>query len=179
MVATFLFGSPRREGNTRRLMNHVLEELKRKEISVRVLHLNDLNIRPCQGCLSCLDDGNCKILDDMKDVRKYIYESDILVFASPVYWFSVSSQIKLVIDRMIAFMDKNYNSRIRGKKVMTILTSGAREKDVTEIPMLMLKKTFDLLGLDHIAHLEARGCDEDKDAVEKAVSNLSQVLELI
>lgn len=176
MVATVLFGSPRREGNTKRLLNFLLDELKKKGVVVRMLHLNDLNVRPCQGCLSCLDEGNCRIMDDMKDVRKYIYDSDILIFASPVYWFSVSSQLKLIIDRMMAFMDRNYNSRIRGKKVITLLTSGAKEEEVTQIPMAMFKKTFELLGLIHIGHLEARGCDEDPEAIDKAVPHINQVL---
>ena len=58
----------------------------------------------------------------MKDIRKYILESDIIVYATPIYWFGPSAQLKLVMDRSIAFMDDNYNSRIAGKKAVTLMT---------------------------------------------------------
>jgi multimeric flavodoxin WrbA len=60
--------------------------------------------------------GICKINDDMKDIRKYMMESDLIVYTFPIYWFAPSGQLKLAIDRSIAFMDENYNSRIKGKK---------------------------------------------------------------
>lgn len=179
MNVTVLFGSPRRKGNTKKLLDYLLEGLKKKGHDVKVIYLNDLNIRPCQGCLGCLKDGVCKIKDDMKDVKKYILESDLIVFATPVYWFSVSSQLKLVIDRMISFMDTNYNSRIKGKKAITLMTSGADEEDVMDAPLIMFKKTFELLGIDHIGHVDARGCDEKRDAIlrsKKAVEELVESL---
>lgn len=179
MNVTVLFGSPRRDGNTKRLLNHLIEGLEKKGHSVRILYLNDLNIRPCQGCLMCLDEGNCKIKDDMKDVRKYVYDSDIIVFASPVYWFSVSAQLKLVIDRMMAFMDRNYNSRIKGKKAITLMTSGGDDKDTMDSALIMFRKTFNLLGIDHIGHIEAKGCDEKKDAIMLAKSDVDHLLKAI
>jgi multimeric flavodoxin WrbA len=56
----------------------------------------------------------------MKDICKYILESDLVIYATPIYWFGPSAQLKLVIDRSIAFMDGDYNSRIEGKKAITL-----------------------------------------------------------
>lgn len=179
MNVTVLFGSPRRKGNTKKLLDYLLDGLKRKGYDIKVLYLNDVNIRPCQGCLKCLKDGDCKIKDDMRDIRKYILDSDLLVFASPVYWFSVSAQLKLVIDRMISFMDTSYNSRIKGKKAITLMTSGADEKDVMDASLIMFRKTFDLLGIKYIGHVEAKGCDEGKAAISKAKKTVEKLLESI
>ncbi|MCX5799684.1 MAG: flavodoxin family protein, partial [Proteobacteria bacterium] len=74
MKTVILFGSPRKDGNTIQLVNILSRTLKNKGHSVRILYLNDMNIRPCQGCYACLKKGICKINDDMKDIRKYIME---------------------------------------------------------------------------------------------------------
>ncbi|MCX7857833.1 MAG: flavodoxin family protein [Deltaproteobacteria bacterium] len=179
MNVTILFGSPRRNGNTKKLVDYLIEGLKKKGHEIKVLYINDLNIRPCQGCLKCLKEGDCTIKDDMKDVRKYVLDSDLLIFASPVYWFSISGQLKLVIDRMMAFMDQNYNSRIKGKSAITVMTSGAAEKDVVKPSLMMFEKTFDLLGLNYIGHLEARGCDERKDAITRTKKEVEKLLRLL
>ena len=73
MKTVILFGSPRKNGNTIQLARTMTDALKKKGHSVRMLYLNDLNIRPCQGCYACLKNGSCKINDDMKDIRKYFW----------------------------------------------------------------------------------------------------------
>jgi len=83
--AVVLFGSPRKQGNTAELVRTATAVLRENGWSVRVLYLNDMNIRPCQGCYICLPAGVCRIEDDMKDVRKYMLESDLIVYATPIY----------------------------------------------------------------------------------------------
>ncbi len=106
MKAVILFGSPRKKGNTIQLVQALTDALIKKGYSFHILYLNDLNIRPCQGCYACLKDGSCKINDDMKKVRKYIMESDIIVYATPIYWFGPSAQLKLAV-RMVMFQKEN------------------------------------------------------------------------
>jgi len=168
-----LFGSPRKKGNTIQLAKAVSDTLKKKGSSVRILYLNDLNIRPCQGCYACLKDGVCKINDDMKDIRKYVVESDLLVYATPIYWFGPSGQLKLAMDRSIAFMDEEYNSRVKGKKAITLMTCADEDLGTCAPCLEIFRKTFDLLGIDWLGSVEAPGCT-DKGAVkaeyvEKAV----------
>lgn len=160
METVVLFGSPRKEGNTIQLVNVLTETLRDKGHNVRMLYLNDLNIRPCQGCYACLPKGNCKINDDMRDIRKYMIESELIVYATPLYWFGPSGQLKLAIDRSIAFMDKDYNSRIKGKKVMTIMTCGSDDGASCQPAIDMFQKTFDLLGLSWVGRVEATGCQD-------------------
>jgi multimeric flavodoxin WrbA len=158
LKTVILFGSPRKDGNTIELAKALSEALKARGGNVRMLYLNDMNIRPCQGCYACLKDGSCRINDDMKDIRKYVLESDLIVYASPVYWFGPSGQLKLAMDRSIAFMDEEYNSRIKGKKVITLMTFADESPDTCEPALGMFRKTFDLLGLSWIGGVEAPGC---------------------
>lgn len=159
MKTVILFGSPRKDGNTIELVNAFSEVLRNGGHSVRMLYLNDMNIRPCQGCLACLPKGVCRINDDMKDIRKYIKESNLIVFASPIYWFGVSAQLKATIDRSLAFMDTKFGSRIKGKKVVTLMTCADKDADVCSPAIAMFRKTFDLLGLTYAGRVEATGCE--------------------
>jgi len=175
MNAVILFGSPRKEGNTIQLTGLFSQTLKERGHNVRIVHLNDLNISPCQGCLACLPEGICKINDDMKDIGKYIMESDIIVYATPIYWFSPSSQLKLVIDRSLAFLDENYESRIKGKKAVTIMTCADEDMETCRPALDMFRKTFSLLGLYYAGSIEATGC-EQKGAVKDEYKEKTKTL---
>ena len=172
MKTVILFGSPRKDGNTIQLSDAFSQKLKEKGCDVRIIYLNDLNIRPCQGCLSCSPEGVCRINDDMKDIRKYIVESDLIVYATPVYWSTPSSQLKLVIDRSIAFIDTEYNSRIKGKKAVTIMTCADENKDTFLIIKDMFKRAFDFLGISYVGSIDATGCTAkgvvNKESIERA-----------
>jgi multimeric flavodoxin WrbA len=160
MHVVILFGSPRREGNTIQLVKTFSQVMKERGHDVRTIYLNDLNIRPCQGCLACMPKGICKINDDMKDVRKYMTESDLIVYATPIYWFGPSGQLKLVMDRSFAFFDKDYNSRIKGKKAITIMTCGDEDAETCSPSIEMFKRTLNLLGVSYVGNIEATGCEQ-------------------
>ena len=158
METVILFGSPHRDGNTIQIVNALSDGLKQKGYNVRMLYLNDLNIRPCQGCYACIPKGTCKINDDMKDIRKYMIDSDLIVYATPVYWYGPSGQLKLAMDRGISFLDNEYSSRLKGKKVVTLMTCAEDNTDTFQPALDMFKKTFDLLGLEYAGSVEAPGC---------------------
>ncbi len=173
MKTVILFGSPRKNGNTIQLAKAVSDALRAKGGNVRMLYLNDVNIRPCQGCYACKKTGVCRINDDMKDIIKYIMESDLVVYATPIYWFGPSGQLKLAMDRSVAFLDEEYNSRVKGKKAITLITCADEDRDTCSPCLGMFEKTFNLLGMDWVGNVEAVGC-VDKEQVkaeymEKAV----------
>ncbi len=156
--AVVLFGSPRKNGNTAQLARTVVAVLRGKGWGVRTLYLNDMNIRPCQGCYICLPGGVCKIKDDMRDVRKYMMESELIVYATPIYWFGPSGQLKLAMDRSIAFMDEQFVSRLQGKKAITLTTLGDENADSCQPAIDMFSKTFALLGIAYAGQVNATGC---------------------
>jgi len=89
MRAIVLHGSPRRGGNSDTLAHHFIEGLKTTgDIEVFDFILNDMNIRPCQGCEFCAtSEGNrCKIEDDMQQIYDVFADADVVVWATPMYW---------------------------------------------------------------------------------------------
>lgn len=158
METVILFGSPHKDGNTIQIVNALSEALKQKGNNVRMLYLNDLNIRPCQGCYVCLPKGICKINDDMKDIRKYMIDADLIVYATPIYWYGPSGQLKLVMDRGISFLNNDYTSRLKGKKVVTLMTCAEDNIETFQPALGMFTKTFDLLGLEYAGGVEVPGC---------------------
>ena len=177
MKTVILFGSPRKNGNTIQLVQTMTDALKNKGHSVRMLSLNDLNVRPCQGCYTCVKKGSCNIKDDMKGIRKYILESDLIVYATPIYWFGPSAQLKLVMDRSIAFMDGDYNSRITGKKAVTLLTFADNNMDTCRPALEMFKETFGILKLSYAGNIEVPGCIEGGTIKEEYMNKIRKLVD--
>ena len=124
-----LSASPRKNGNTERLAAVFIAGAKAAGKNVRLIRVADMNIAPCQSCNACFKHpGVCVQKDDMAEVVAAIGEADTLVFASPVYFFSLSAQLKAAIDRMYVFLKVGTPV----KKAALLLTCGAPTKDVAE-----------------------------------------------
>ena len=98
-MALGLVGSPIHGGSVDLLVDQVLAGAASQGARVEKVFLNDLSIRPCQSCGIDNRAGICRIDDDMHDVHRLLAESDLLVLGTPVYFDTVSAQMKLVIDR--------------------------------------------------------------------------------
>ncbi len=104
MHIVVLSGSPRKGGNTAIMVDAFKEGAEAAGNTVEVIDVAAKKIAPCRGCQYCFThDGNCAINDDMTAVRESLKHTDMLVFAAPIYWFDISAQLKLAIDRMYAF----------------------------------------------------------------------------
>lgn len=99
MKAVGLIGSPVREGSVDLLVRRVLAGAASRGAATEALYLNDLVIGPCQSCGIGNRSGACRIDDDMRIVERHIRDSELLVIGTPVYFDTVSAQLKLVIDR--------------------------------------------------------------------------------
>ena len=126
-----LFGSPRKKGNSTLLANHIILGAESQGATVESIYLNDLDITPCQGCYACQMEGTrgCAVDDDMQAIYPKIVEADALIIASPVYWFNMSAQTKIFMDRCIALYSENpEKSALHGKNIAIAMTYG--DKDV-------------------------------------------------
>lgn len=95
-----LVGSPRRDGNTA-LLAQAFAEGAREHCNVKTLSVADLNVAPCRGCNACFANGNrCVQADDMQQVYDALSEADLLVLASPVYFYGISAQLAAIIHRL-------------------------------------------------------------------------------
>ncbi len=95
-----LSGSPRKGGNTEQLIDAFVSGASKLH-NVEVISINDYRVSPCIGCNSCFkrEDKSCFQNDDMTSIYSKLMKADMLVIASPVYFYGISAQLKAVIDR--------------------------------------------------------------------------------
>jgi len=125
---TVVNGSPRREGNTSILVERLCAGARDGGAAVDVFRLHDLAIRPCQACGACGQsvEEDCVIADDMQPIYRSIRLAGALVIASPIYWWSVSAQTKLFVDRCEALGGPE-GSVLRDKRIGVILVYGGKD----------------------------------------------------
>lgn len=98
-----LSGSPRKDGNSDILCNEFKRGAEAMGHQVEKLRVAARNIHPCIACYHCREnDGKCVFQDDMAEVLQKMIDADVLVLASPVYFYSIDAQLKAVIDRTVA-----------------------------------------------------------------------------
>lgn len=129
---TILLGSPRKKGNSAVLAEALSEGAGELGAPVKLFGLSEMEISPCSGCDSCQTDpgSGCVIEDDMQDVFRQLTNTDAVVFAGPVYWFSVSAQMKTAIDRLYAIGGDDANI-LQGKTFGIILTYADKDPFVS------------------------------------------------
>lgn len=123
-IVSFL-GSPRKNGNTSVLLNKVLDGiLSKNNAKNEIVFLQNSNIKPCMGCNFCKnnEDKTCVINDDMKNIVTKIKKADLIILATPIYWWSVTAQMKLLIDRLYALNFADSSFGFYNKKVMLLMT---------------------------------------------------------
>ncbi|HYA03958.1 MAG TPA: flavodoxin family protein [Syntrophobacteria bacterium] len=125
-------GSPRKKGNSSTLAKQVAAGARAGGAEVETFFLHDMNIKPCTACDSCRKkaDMDCIIQDDMQILYPRLKGADAVVIASPIYWFTVSAQTKLFMDRWYALGgDEGY--ALAGKKFGIVLAYAAEDPFVS------------------------------------------------
>ncbi len=93
-------GSPRRRGNSTSLLRAYLEGASQVGFETKIIYLNNLNYKGCQGCDRCVKGNACGIQDDLSSVFLLLRKADIWAMASPIYYDGVSGQLKTFFDRL-------------------------------------------------------------------------------
>lgn len=102
MNILILTGSPRKDGNSNILVEKFMRGAEEAGNKLFRFDAAQANVHPCIACNSCGMDGPCIFKDDFEIVRKQIIPADMVVFATPMYYFGISAQLKSVIDRFYA-----------------------------------------------------------------------------
>lgn len=120
-----LLSSPRKKGNSATLANQIIKGAESWGAEVETILLNSLKIAPCQSCYACQkpDRIGCAVDDDMQSIYPKLIEADSWVIASPVYWFTMSAQTKLFLDRCFAFLGYEENP-FAGKRIAIAMSYG-------------------------------------------------------
>ena len=142
-----IVGSPRKNGNTDILVSEVLRGAKDTGSKVEMVFLNDLEIKPCQAICSdyCKRTSNCKIKDDMTELYNKLFESEVIILGTPVYWYGPSAQFKAFLDRWYAFSHPKYILKMRGKKLILITPFEESDTSAANSLVEMIEKSINYL----------------------------------
>ena len=102
MKIIVLMGSPNRKGSTGILVENFTKGAEEAGNTVEVIDVCHADIHPCTGCVKCGYEGPCVQKDDVNMIRKKLLASDMVVFATPLYYYGMTAQLKTVVDRSCA-----------------------------------------------------------------------------
>jgi len=126
MKILVITGSPRKNGNSNTLADHFIRGASESGHEVVRFDAAFKKVHPCIGCNSCGMNGPCVFKDDFEFVRKHIVDADMVAFATPMYYFGISAQIKAVLDRFYAINGQIHVPK-KAALFMTYANSAASE----------------------------------------------------
>lgn len=173
-------GSPRKNGNSEILARHVAQGMEEGGGTVEYLRLNGLNLSPCQGCGGCEKTGECVIKDDMGAIYQQADAADRILLASPVYFYALTAQAKIFIDRFQARWSRRYllddrfrlEENRRGYLLSVAATKGAKVFDCSLLTMRYFYEAMDMVFADSflVKGVDQRGAVRNfPEELEKAV----------
>ncbi|MFH1584192.1 MAG: flavodoxin family protein [Actinomycetota bacterium] len=174
-------GSPRIGGNTDILLDKVLEGAKSKGLKTEKISLNKLKFSPCQECENTRDDGVCIIEDDMQIIYKKVKEADAIILASPIFFGSLSAQMKMMIDRFQCIWKAKYIYKKdifeKGRNGTFISVAASRRRDFFNNAKSIVRNFFKVISVDYKEELFCQGVDE-KGEILKHPEFLKKAFEL-
>ena len=158
-------GSPRRQSNTEILLNKALEGAREAGAEVENVPVSKLKISPCLEIYACLKDGNCPIKDDMQLLYEKLLEADHIIFASPIFFYGITSQAKAVVDRCQALWVRKHVLGMGGedkreRRGVFISVGATRGEKLFDGAVLTVKYFFDAINVEYSGDLLVRGIDD-------------------
>ena len=127
MKVLIVSSSPRKEGNSDVLCDRFARGASEAGHEVEKIMLRDKKISPCNACYACMETRTCAIKDDMADIFAKLLKADVILLASPVYFYSVSAQMKALIDRCLVD-----HKSLAGKQFYYIITAADPQREAAE-----------------------------------------------
>ena len=119
MKIVVLMGSPNRKGSTNILVEEFKKGAEESGHAVEVIDVCHADVHPCTGCVHCGYEGPCVQKDDVEMIREKLLASDMVVFATPLYYYGMTAQLKTVVDRFCAY-NSSLNSRHLKSALLTV-----------------------------------------------------------
>lgn len=160
-------GSPRRKGNSQVLADTFATAAREKGHEVTVVRVCDLKVSGCRACEGCWkkDGLPCVQQDDMQKLYPMLNLADMIVFAAPIYYFGLPSQLKAIIDRFYPLCRSDDKRRAFADKESALILCGAsEEEDDFEPAVANYEVTADYLGWEDRGIIVATGLSEVGDA---------------
>lgn len=174
MKTLLLKASPNPTGNTSTLADRLADGLRSVgHGDICEFRLNDLNLRPCQGCNRCLEPPyeGCVLDDDFQTIYPSFREADLIVFAAPVYWWHLCAQMKTFIDRMHPMLTFDREHCLPTKHLVLITAHLAQDPYGVELAIKMLESISGWAGMEFDAisfHSENRAIQDAPEKLDEA-----------
>ena len=159
--------SPRRNGNTTRLLLAAMETAKAEGHTTELVYLSDLKINPCQGCGACSAKGICVIKDDIPKLQEKLIHADRLILAAPIFMMGLNAQTKIIIDRMQTFWALKYlhhkalvNESGYERVGLYLGAAGTKKPDVFDCAERSIKTLFHMLDIRYAQPCLYSGIDQ-------------------
>ncbi len=164
-------------------MEEALKGAEKEGAKVERLYLSDFTLTPCKECHGCDRTGNCVILDDMQKIYPKLLEADVVILASPIFFYGVTAWAKALIDRSQAFWARKYllkdpslGKEGKKRKGFFISVGATKGPKVFDGAVLTVKYFFDVLNAEYVGELVFRGV-EAKGDIFKHPEALQQAFE--
>ncbi|MGN0626398.1 MAG: flavodoxin family protein [Oscillospiraceae bacterium] len=164
-----LSGSPRKGGNSDILCDEFMKGAKESGNEVEKIRVAEKNIGFCRACYACKNSGVCVIKDDVSEILQKMIDADVLVLASPVYFYSIDAQLKALIDRTVARW-----TEVKNKEFYFIMTAADSEKESMKTSLACFRGYADCvsgakeMGVIYGTGVYEKGEIKDKKAMREA-----------
>jgi multimeric flavodoxin WrbA len=161
-----IMGSPRVGGNSDILLDEALAGAKDAGAEAEKIILDKKKISGCKDCKKCNETGICAIKDDMVEIQKKILEAYAIIHSVPVYFWSMTSQMKAYLDRWCVFFDaewrwqKIYYPKMRGKRIGLITVCGDPDVHTADPIVHSFKSTAEMTKLNWLGAVMASAADK-------------------
>ena len=176
-----IMGSPRLGGNTDLLLDAALNGAHSQGAEVEKIVIDKLNISPCREHYGCLEDGHCVIRDDMDAVYPKLLAADVIVVASPMFFYGITAQLKALIDRCQALWARKHvlkqNWPGAGRKGAFIAVGATKGEKLFDGSIATVRYFFKTIGVEYMEELLIRGVDQKGD-IQQHPSALKDAFEL-
>ena len=175
-----IYGSPRKGGNSDLLLDKALEGAKSAGAEVTSLRAFDLDMGGCEECGGCDETGECIIDDDMQKVYPEFDQADVIIMATPIFFYAPPAQLKALIDRAQAPWNRR---RLAKKKTLDsgtgylIAVGATKGKNLFQGTELIARYFFDALDMNFGGSILFSQVDE-KGAITKNPDALDRAFQL-
>ena len=169
MLILGLQGSPRKKGNTDYLLSTFLQAAEQRGAATRIIPVAERNILPCKEYVVCEKKGTCPIDDDMAaEIYGLLRQAEVVVLASPIFFYNMTSQLKALVDRCQVFWARKYRLKLSDPLKSTrrgylLSVAATRGKTLFEGLQLTAKYFFDAIDARFEGSLVYRGIEGPKN----------------
>jgi multimeric flavodoxin WrbA len=174
MIVLGIYGSPRKGGNTDQLLDKVLEGARSSGALIKKVYARDIKACGCLECGGCDKTGACVVKDGMQDIYPLMEEADAVVLASPVFFYGLTAQVKVVVDRSQALWSKRLlrkggagGNDSRKRRGYLIAAGATKGKNLFSGVELEARYFFDALDMSYEGALLYRGLEGRSDIIAR------------